>query len=583
MPAALTRVEFDLAGEGVWTAAVTDHVIGNIGLREGRNIARLGGPDIPSQCSAVTLFLSNADGYYTTGAGSELGPGSRVRLRWRATEFNSWETRFVGRLSELTFGFNGASFARTRWVGPLYRFTSGNIPGRLILNQTPQSIMAVLADAAGIPDAARQFDTEATLYNRQLSPGYVGVQEAQAMVRGFIHDTPDGRVRMELPPTRAAKSTVARYTDGDPTAAEIGVPPPRQLTRPFGIINAVEGQYQYYTPATNTGSSESVVFSEAEVGTNFDGALIDRWISFQRAQTLGFTPSPNVSTSGQSVTFSLHQFVSGDEITTLTVTGATGSRLLPVVGNATLRLEVRNVAFNVVGNTLCLTGEWRLARVSGVTAIVVKMRVNASVTVSDTVSFEQTVRTFSRELQDGESVERYGYRARQTPLVIGLFQATPLADDFTPNYTELDAAMQVELDTYATAIPVFEISLSTATIDSRTDILARRLSDRVRLTADGPSQLGFDDDGFIEAMQTTIDPTGNIAQLIYIQQTRLPPVVSNLALGAQPALTMTQGVAFSVTLPMATGGTPPYAYSVTGQPQGLTFNVNTRVLSGTPT
>ena len=135
----------------------------------------------------------------------------------------------------------------TRWVGALYRFTSGNIPQRLIINQTPQSIMTVLCDAAGIPAADRQFDTLATLYNRQLSPGYAGVQEMQAMVDGFIYDAPDGKVRLELPATRAAKTVVARYTDGDPTAAELGVPPPRRLTRPFGIINHIDGEYHYYT------------------------------------------------------------------------------------------------------------------------------------------------------------------------------------------------------------------------------------------------------------------------------------------------------------------------------------------------
>ena len=148
--------------------------------------------------------------------------------------------------------------------------------------------------------------------------------------------------------------------------------------------------------------------------------------------------------------------------------------------------------------------------------------------------------------------------------MIGIFQSTPLGDAFEPNYAALDAAMQLELDAYATAIPVFEIALDTGTVDRRDDLLARRLSDRVHLTADGPSKLGFDGDGFIEAMLTTISPTGEIAQQVFVQETRLPAVVSDLALGAQGALTMTQGVAFSVTLPAATGGTPPYAYSVTG-------------------
>ena len=249
MVAALVRIQFDLDDSGAFANAPAERVIGNIGIREGRNVARLGGPDIPAQCTAITMVLNNFDGYYTTGAGSDLGPGSRMRVQWRATSSDAWVTRFQGRLSELVLQFNGFSFFTTRWVGALYRFTSGNIPGRLIINQTPQSIMTVLADAAGVPAGERDFDTSTDEWNRQLSPGYQGVQEVQSMVDGFIYDAPDYKVRLELPATRAAKAVVARYTDGDPTAAELGVPPPRRLTRPFGIINHVDGQYHYYTPA----------------------------------------------------------------------------------------------------------------------------------------------------------------------------------------------------------------------------------------------------------------------------------------------------------------------------------------------
>ena len=76
-----------------------------------------------------------------------------------------------------------------------------------------------------------------------------GVQEVQTMVGGFIYDGPD-KVRLELPAARAAKAMVARYTDGDSDRrrVESGVPPPRRLTRPFGIINHIDGEYHYYTP-----------------------------------------------------------------------------------------------------------------------------------------------------------------------------------------------------------------------------------------------------------------------------------------------------------------------------------------------
>ena len=40
-----------------------------------------------------------------------------------------WVTRFVGSLSTLVTGTDANPIMITRWVGALYRFTSGNIPG----------------------------------------------------------------------------------------------------------------------------------------------------------------------------------------------------------------------------------------------------------------------------------------------------------------------------------------------------------------------------------------------------------------------------------------------------------------------
>ena len=56
-----------------------------------------------------------------------------------------------------------------------------------------------------------------------------------------------------------------------------------------------------------------------------------------------------------------------------------------------------------------------------------------------------------------------------------------------------------------------------------------------------------------------------------------------LALPGTADQTATVGVAFSITLPAATGGATPYSYTANLLPAGLSFNANTRVLSGTPT
>ena len=47
--------------------------------------------------------------------------------------------------------------------------------------------------------------------------------------------------------------------------------------------------------------------------------------------------------------------------------------------------------------------------------------------------------------------------------------------------------------------------------------------------------------------------------------------------------TATVGTAYTQTLDVGTGGNTPLTYSASGIPAGLSFNVTTRVLSGTPT
>ncbi|MGR3983758.1 MAG: fibronectin type III domain-containing protein, partial [Gammaproteobacteria bacterium] len=59
---------------------------------------------------------------------------------------------------------------------------------------------------------------------------------------------------------------------------------------------------------------------------------------------------------------------------------------------------------------------------------------------------------------------------------------------------------------------------------------------------------------------------------------------SSLALKSQPELFLYTGVAIAhVTLPeLSSGGTPPYAYELSGLPSGLVFTEATRLLTGTP-
>ena len=148
MVAALVRWQFC---PHRWAIAFTDapaeRVIGNAGLREKgatwRNWAGRLSPRSVPRCNWYSTTLTG------------ITPSARA-WRWgRAVEgtvaVEGRRCRRVGYavcrqpLDVLLTGTDANPIMITRWVGALYRFTSGtHSQDRLIINQTPQSIMTVL-------------------------------------------------------------------------------------------------------------------------------------------------------------------------------------------------------------------------------------------------------------------------------------------------------------------------------------------------------------------------------------------------------------------------------------------------------
>ena len=79
---------------------------------------------------------------------------------------------------------------------------------------------------------------------------------------------------------------------------------------------------------------------------------------------------------------------------------------------------------------------------------------------------------------------------------------------------------------------------------------------------------------------TATDASDASASLTFTITVRAKPTFNPSVIADQ---TFTVGKAVNLTLPVATGGTPPYTYTLAPLPGGLSFNPTQRLLSGTPT
>lgn len=75
--------------------------------------------------------------------------------------------------------------------------------------------------------------------------------------------------------------------------------------------------------------------------------------------------------------------------------------------------------------------------------------------------------------------------------------------------------------------------------------------------------------------------TDSVTFTVVVVAPAAPPPPPPLSLPAIPDSRLPSGGSVNTTLPAATGGVPPYRYSVSGLPPGITFDASTRSVSGT--
>ena len=539
----LARYHIQYPGTTTWVD-VTSRVIGDAKWTEGRNLTLLGGPLPPAVPATLNCTLDNFDGFFTKGAGSALGPGARFRLQWRATTGDAWGTRYLGRLSEQRVRFQGSSRIAVRWYGVLLHLTGSNIPSRTYGNRTPEIIFGQICDLAGVPMADRDFDTDTETVAITAAEGYPGVLQFADLVNGFIYDTPDGKVRLELPPTRAAKTVSANYSDV-PAGAEIGIPPPEVQTNPFGIVNQVDAELRVFSPATGDTGLSYTLPGVLDIDTEWP-----EWTRFTVSTPLGFLATDGIMTTAFS--FNLQTTVFGQfqsRVFSQNPDTTLGNDLVAndpytlsgQVAHIRFELNIRNWSFEADGDTLVLTFEHRIREYTDgqtppATQTGNRLRIrDVTATVQDLFAVLQNTETYPYSQIDGHSQTIFGVRRRQMKLVQSLFVAD--LSGFTPDLTTLEERTAAELARYSDAREAFILETTAATDAERTALLARRLSDKVHLRLVGQSQLSVDADFFVEAMETTIDPVGNVAQRLH--------VVEDLSFVPLPQLSAPSGLALT--------------------------------------
>ena len=525
----LTRYHVQYPGTTAWVN-ITSRVIGGLQFTEGRNLALLGGP-LPSAVPAtLTCTLDNADGFFTKGAGSMFGPGARFRFQWRATTGDAWTTRYTGRLSERRVQFRGSSRIAVRWYGALITLTTSEIAGRTYGEQTPQVIMGQFCDSARVPDDARDFDTDADTTSI-TAPARLG---RSTRIRGFgsrvhLRTLPTGKSALNCPRPAMQKSLPAPYVDGNAAGSETEIPPPEVLTNPFGVINAVDGELRVFRPATgSTGTDISLAAVDNLIA---DGRLSDTdWRTVEIDFDLGFFASDTLTVTGFQFDMEYMATVGSGTVSVFHNVGRgvdlfnNGMReFRDGFGLNTYQLDIRAFQFTFTGETAVLTFEYRGDRVRD--DFPTSRRdftwnfTNAEVTVFDPNAIVQEMEVYKRSAVDDTSQRLYGVKRRPTPLVISEFALTGV--DIAPDLMGLQMAVRLELERYANAQEVFILDTDASTNARRSALMPRRLSDKIHLRLDGPSQMDVDSDFFIEAMQTTLDPVGNATQRLWVVAT--PP------------------------------------------------------------
>ena len=550
----MAAIQFEMQawGRTTWTD-VSERIGGQAVLTEGRSIDSLGGGLPTPRPSTMNVPLDDTDGYFSMGDGRDLSlPGALIRVSWAATDTATKTVRFQGQLSARRRVDN--DIIQTEWAGPMWKLSSSqtNRKDRLFIRQTAAHMFTEIAQESGIDRDDVIVSGTSTRTNRLVQASLSGIQDIEAAYSAFAYDTPDGKLKLELPSERTPKTISHKWTDLTPTGDEKGIRRPSDLLQAFGIVNRATVNLEVFAPARSYDATED----------DEDNATQTETFSFS-----GEFPAAHGTTRTNRVTINTEKLLHADvnysfwmrlkykdlESEDIAVanpalgrepivsegSGYQGGLRGLTAGNAdTVLINISDTSISADGGSIILTFGSSGGVVDSTGNISANIEFYGFVTAASSgISLDFNRRNWLYTYEDEDSIERYGERNRSQDVRYGFTLELPFnradgddsdATDWEP-YIDLERIMrtiaQDQVDRNSAPRAVYEILH-----DDEPSILARRLSDKETLRL----RDGTDDNFFVEAMETTIHRPPQILQKVWYATTNLRGV--DTGGGPQPTI-----------------------------------------------
>lgn len=440
-----------------------------------------------SNAGYLVARFNNQDAIYTpSNASSALAgnllPNRKVQLEWLPVDGFPYSfpmtftggTAWTGFVDSITPAPEviGAKEMILRAIGPLGMVNAEDV--RVGMNTSIRSDVAIglVLDAANWPSAERDLDTGQTTFNRwwvNLKPGLEALREIETTESGFIYETRDGKIAFQERQARLKApftSSTATWSDASGAAVPyMGIYAEDPLPQ---IFNVLEAETRIYT-----------VGNLATLWTLPEQASGSNSPAIAGGQTLVFTarfPNPQSATNAVAVNEWTTPVATTDVLINAAVDG-TGTNL-----TSTVAITVE--AADKLGQTMKIS----ITNGSTTDGYLTKLQARGTpITTSDPTIISA---------EDATSIAAFGRQRYPNPA------------PWIPSTNEAQNWADFNLGIYKDPLRILTVTLAGHRSDNQSEVFRADIGDRITIVANNATELGINEDFFIERETHRIDNNG---------------------------------------------------------------------------